>query len=289
LEIRRILVPLFGEESDKITLSTAFAISKHLKAHAEVFLVCEQMGDTLPYLGIGEYLSPNLNEALKKHVDAEAGLAAIEMRNTFQAMCDEYEIQEVQEPRGPGSSSTRLQTIVGHIENVVPRLARLSDMALFSGPFQHKFLMPSLLEKTLLGSGRPILFTPWQRVAKPLKHVAIAWNSSAPAARVTLAAQPFLKRAERIDVVYVKDEMSNEAPAKQLVEHLQWHGLQSQHHALEKTSAETGQILLNAARELDVDLCVMGAYAHNWYEEIVLGGTTKYVLENTQIPLFIMH
>lgn len=119
--------------------------------------------------------------------------------------------------------------------------------------------------------------------------MAIAWNGSAPAARVILAAQPFLKRAERIDVVYVKDEMFNAAPAKQLVEHLLWHGLQSQHHALDKTSAETGQLLLNAARELHAAMCVMGAYAHNWYEEIVLRGTTKHVLENAQIPLFIMH
>ena len=289
MEIRRIFVPLFGSENDNITLSTAFAVAKQLKAHADVYFVCEQTSGTLPYLGIGEYLTPDVDEAFKRQVATEAHQAATEARETFQRLCAELEIEEVQEPRGPGTPSTRLQTIVGHAEIILPRLVRLSDMGVFSGPFRHNHLAPNLLEKTLLGSGRPLLFTPWQSIAEGLKKVAIGWNGSAPVARAVLAAQPFLKQAERIDVLYVSDDTPDVAPAQQLVEYLSWHGLQSRDHALQRNETETGQTLLDAACELNADLFVMGAYAHNWYEEIVLGGTTRFVLENTQIPLFVMH
>lgn len=281
MEIRHIFAPIIAKESEEITVSTVLAIAKHLKAHAEVILVCEKTSDTIPYLGIGEYLTPELDEAFKRRVDAEACRAIADARHIFQRLCEEYEVQVVQEPRGPGASSARLRTVTGRLEETVPRIMRLSDMGVFSGPFQQERLTPNLLQKTLLGSGRPLLFTPWQSVVQPLKHVAIAWNGSAPAARAVLAAQSFLKQAERIDVLYVKDDASSASQVEQLAEYLIWHGLQSECQTLERNDAATGQTLLDAASELSADLFVMGAYAHNWYEEIILGSTTHFVLQNT--------
>lgn len=46
--------------------------------------------------------------------------------------------------------------------------------------------------------------------------------------------------------------------------------------------------ILEAAKDLKVDIIVMGSHSRNWIENIVMGSVTKEVLNNTTIPLFII-
>jgi nucleotide-binding universal stress UspA family protein len=52
---------------------------------------------------------------------------------------------------------------------------------------------------------------------------------------------------------------------------------------------KTGEILLTHAKENKFDLIVMGAYGHSRLSEIILGGTTQYMMNNSQIPLLMSH
>lgn len=46
--------------------------------------------------------------------------------------------------------------------------------------------------------------------------------------------------------------------------------------------------LLNAAKEMAVDIIVMGSHSSMWLEEIVMGRVTNEVLQQTVIPLLII-
>jgi nucleotide-binding universal stress UspA family protein len=46
--------------------------------------------------------------------------------------------------------------------------------------------------------------------------------------------------------------------------------------------------ILQAAKDLHVDLIVMGSHSQRWLEKILMGSVTEKVLHHTSIPLFIV-
>ncbi len=46
--------------------------------------------------------------------------------------------------------------------------------------------------------------------------------------------------------------------------------------------------ILKAAKDLHVDIIVMGSHSRRWLDEILMGSVTEKVLHHTSIPLFII-
>lgn len=58
-----------------------------------------------------------------------------------------------------------------------------------------------------------------------------------------------------------------------------------------KTLIKEGNLaktILNTAKELKVDIIVMGSHSRKWLEKIVMGSVTESVLNQTFLPLFIV-
>jgi nucleotide-binding universal stress UspA family protein len=53
--------------------------------------------------------------------------------------------------------------------------------------------------------------------------------------------------------------------------------------------ASVGEIILAQAREQGADLLVMGGYGHSRLREMMLGGVTRYILEQMTIPALFSH
>jgi nucleotide-binding universal stress UspA family protein len=68
----------------------------------------------------------------------------------------------------------------------------------------------------------------------------------------------------------------------------------SKHHLGDetiKTMVEEGDFaesILKVAKDLYVDIIVMGSHSRKWLENIVMGSVTEKVLHKTKIPLFII-
>ncbi len=142
--------------------------------------------------------------------------------------------------------------------------------------------------------GRPLMVIPdLKKVFNLPQQIIIAWNESHEAARAVHDALPFLQFAERIQVVSVsassKEEKAYMIYCDDLRKHLSRHGIKVEVASLEKTSKGTGGVILESALEYDADLIVMGAYGHSRLKEIILGGTTSYLLKHTTIPLLLSH
>jgi nucleotide-binding universal stress UspA family protein len=45
--------------------------------------------------------------------------------------------------------------------------------------------------------------------------------------------------------------------------------------------------MLGAARDFGADLLTMGAYSHSRLRQLILGGVTRHVLENSDIPVLM--
>ncbi len=68
----------------------------------------------------------------------------------------------------------------------------------------------------------------------------------------------------------------------------------SRHHLDDstiKTIVETGdpsEAILKVAKDMKVDIIVMGSHSRKWLESIVMGSVTEDVLRRTSVPLFII-
>jgi len=51
---------------------------------------------------------------------------------------------------------------------------------------------------------------------------------------------------------------------------------------------EIADTILKTAKELNVDVIVIGSHSKKWLDNIIMGSTAKDVLEKTSIPLFII-
>jgi nucleotide-binding universal stress UspA family protein len=58
-----------------------------------------------------------------------------------------------------------------------------------------------------------------------------------------------------------------------------------------KTMVKEGdfaEAILKAAKDLNVDIIIMGSHSRRWLEEVLMGSVTEKVLHHTSIPLFII-
>jgi nucleotide-binding universal stress UspA family protein len=178
----------------------------------------------------------------------------------------------------------------GDITNEVSRLARYFDAAVLQQPHPAGAGTADLIEAVLFGSGRPALIVPSRYSLSQLRTILIAWDEGRPAARAVADAMPLLAMAERVEVVTVGHQRGDQTRhSSTMVRHLARHGLEAHLTNLANGRGGVAGTLLSHAAEWKADLIVMGGYGHSRLREIVLGGTTRRILQTTTVPVLMAH
>jgi nucleotide-binding universal stress UspA family protein len=291
MRIRKILVPLSGSANDILCLSMGLTLGKAIKAHVEACFVRPDPETAIPYLGIDDSGTEEIREEYRRYAQQTGKRSAAKSRRHFNSACKRLEVSKVSQPQEPGSASACWREVVGRAAHEVPAAAKLNDLAVFAGPLtDYHRLAPWLLERTLLESGRPLLFSPDGTLEASSSCVAIAWDGSVSATRAVGAALPFLKSTERIEIFSVEETFEAVTDPGTMVDYLAWHGINSRGHAVaSEENHNVAETLLTAAQDVGADLLVMGGYAHSRFEEVVFGGTTLHAIRNTNLPIFMMH
>lgn len=160
-------------------------------------------------------------------------------------------------------------------------------------------VMPDFPEYVLMNCGRPVLVVPHsgsatapalQEAPLALATILVAWDASMEATHAVTSAIPLLKRAGHVDlVVFNPDSEAHGAqPGADIALYLARHGIQVEVRQ-QSTGTDIGTALLSLAADLSSDLIVMGGYGHSRFREIVLGGTTRTVLEAMAVPVLMSH
>jgi len=141
---------------------------------------------------------------------------------------------------------------------------------------------------------RPLLVIPEQDVAmaRSVESVVIAWNASVEASHAVAGALPLLRRAHRVRIAIVNPGRNlgrhGDEPGADLATYLARHGVRTEVLRRE-TSEESGAALCAIAQESGADLIVAGAFGHSRFQEWVLGGTTRYLLSHSTLPVLLAH
>ena len=185
-----------------------------------------------------------------------------------------------------------LTTLLASADALVD-LGRLHDLTILPVP-ETDALGRSDMEAVIFGTGRPTLLMPSGKGRKSLQslnRVVVAWDYSREAARAMADALPVLSRAREVQIMSVHGEkgIHTTCVAGDLEKYLTTHRVK---HVIERITLAQGTIgdcMMSHARDANADLLVMGAYGHSRFREFILGGATRAVLADTQLPVLLSH
>jgi nucleotide-binding universal stress UspA family protein len=224
-------------------------------------------------------------DRLNRDIERSIDQAAERLRSTLDTLGREHGL------------TTEWRCVDGAASVVVAQHARYHDLCILGrdAAVDDRAIDYTFSEELLFVTGRPVLFVPSNGSLKTLgRHIAIAWNSSRPAARAVNDALPLIERSEQATVLAVNPaafiDRRGALPAEQMVEHLRRHGATTGLTRLEHVPAGSIADALQAeARKLGADLLVAGAFGHPKLWEKFLGGVTRDLLDRMAMPIFMSH
>lgn len=286
---RRLLLPLTGTAAGEAALHTALMVARIWNAHVHCLHVRVDARDVAPLAGEG--LSGAMIEEMMAATERESGERANRVHALFERFVQGRDVtialnaESALKAEGPTLS---FESIAGREEDVVAQQSRLYDMAVVPHPEADDDVSSSdALHAVLFDSGRPVLIAPRQPPATIGTRVCCAWNGTAESAAAVAAALPWLHRAEQVQLLYSEDYQRRGPAVEGIQAYLRWHEVQSQAVPFKPQTREVGAGLLGAVRDFDADLLCMGAYSHSRLRQLILGGVTRHVLENADIPVLM--
>lgn len=154
-------------------------------------------------------------------------------------------------------------------------------------------VMSDFPEFMIVHSGRPILVIPHHsKIEKIGERCLIAWNGSREASRAVTDAIPLLKLCKQVMVAIINpkpyQETHGEEPGADIALFLARHGIQVE-VVTRFSKHPVGDTLLSLGAEYQCDLMVMGGYGHSRFREMLMGGSTRTILEKATIPVLMSH
>lgn len=274
---------LFSVLTDKAladtVLATGIAIADTIDAHLDVLCLGVDRSQT------GYYY---------------AGANAMILQETINRAHDEADAIEAQANRILGPSGIRFGTETGvaqlaDLGRHVAARARFSDLVILPKPYgeKHGAELEPVIEAALFEGQTPVLVVPDSGDPRPKpKRVIIGWNESSEALAAVRAALPVLSYAENVHVVVIDPPThgpNRSDPGGMLSQYLSRHGIRAEIDVLSKTLPRVSDVLTRHAIDINADLIVMGAYGHSRFREAILGGATRYMLEQAELPVFMAH
>lgn len=193
------------------------------------------------------------------------------------------------------SSVESVVTQLGALTDVVASRARYADLVVLPLPYGKTRGVEdeAVTEAALFEGMAPVLIVPPSGMPAPQpKRIVVAWNQSREALVAARRAMPFLKRAEMVQIVVVDPPAhgpERSDPGGLLCQLLVRHGVHAEVSVLARTLPRVSDVLAQHLRDMDAGLLVMGAYGHSRFREAILGGATRDMLENAQVPVFLAH
>jgi len=184
----------------------------------------------------------------------------------------------------------------GDTVEVLCHAARWSDLVVVERP-QLKPDAPTgwgVVSRTVFASTAPVVVVPDSvSCTSAATRIVVGWNASREAALAIRGALPLLRTAESV-VVLAGEPVENpfglrHLPKLDLRAWLRRRGVEADYREFKPPAKERASALLEAAHAASADMIVMGAWGHSRITELVLGGTTRHLFQQSDLPLLVAH
>ncbi len=287
MSIETILVPMDGGDACMEVLETAWIVANRFDAHIEAFHVMPKPGET------EGFLFPQLPAKLRETVVAEAVKDAEEkaaqVKSIFDEFCQKHNVTIADKPTS--GATARWSTGMGHVNDVLVRRARLTDIVAAPRPERHASTLRrspvgDTLEALIIETGRPVLLVPPGWSARKCEHAAFAWNESPEAARALAMVMPWLTQMSMISVLASKKRQDS---TEILVEYLAWHGVSALVYWLDDKGDSAKEAITNTCTEIGAEFLIVGGFSSARARQRLFGGVTTHLLTHSNIITVMVH
>jgi nucleotide-binding universal stress UspA family protein len=288
MPIKNILVPVGDIARDEGAIGTALLLTQKFGGHADCMFVTGDVSDVIPAgaMGLFESVQVQIREEYDHDRDEKQKLA----RQRFDDMLEERNIDYRENALPAELSSASWEIANGLASEIVATRGGAYDMVIVGRPVREKTTVAELsAEAALFQTGRPVLIAPPVSPPSIGEAVVIGWNRSASSTRSISAALPLLLMSRSVIIVTVTTGAKQGPSPQDMAKYLSWHEVQAEVVEIPPDHRLVGEVLLEEAERVSADLLVMGAYSHSRLRELILGGVTRHVLQNADLPVLMAH
>jgi nucleotide-binding universal stress UspA family protein len=276
---RKLLLPLSDSPCGKAALATGLAVARVWQAHLSALIVQVDSRDVAPLAGEG--LSGAMIEDMMQATERDGAVRTSRLRALFESGLASS---------GVGLGGSAIEVLRGREEDILPAQARLADLTILPHPDRSQDESAAdTLHAILFDSGRPVLISPRAPAESIGTRCCVAWNGTVESSSALAAMLPWLGRAEAVRVLHAGAYQRRGPPAADVLPYLALHGIRADAVEFTPVNRDVGAGLLGAAAEFGADMIGMGAYSHSRLRQLILGGVTRHVLQNSTISILMSH
>jgi nucleotide-binding universal stress UspA family protein len=280
---KKMLFPVGGGDELEARIYGALLVAKSLNTHLEVLVSEANVRSGVP----SGMVLPNEIVSRLENVQLENLKTVMDThRKIFDRCCNELGIVESETPL-KDQATAHVTMAVGVRSTMVAQQTKFCDMVIAAAP--QKGVATATFEAAVLESGKPVMVIP--RALKEFKadEIIIGWNNSPEVARAVSMAIPFMQKAKRVQIVSSKAYTTeNLTRIRDLRAYLAMHDIDATFELIETTFVP-GEAILKAAHDGGFNMVVAGAYCKKGLKEMMLGGSSRYLLEHTTVPALVSH
>jgi nucleotide-binding universal stress UspA family protein len=287
--IQAILVPIDGSKESFAALGRVFIIAERFGAHIKALHIMTRASDVS---SAGFYNLPvNLRKSAEDNADIGATERAAELQQQFEALCADRNVPISNQPTSKGGATAAWHQEFGDVDELLIRHGRASDVIVVTKPrvregTVRRSPLGESIEAILLKTGRPVLITPPECVAKRYERGAIGWNDSIECTRALAMTMPWLVEMKEITLLVSQERM---ASANVLCEYLAWHDVKTKIALLDGRGKQAGESMLRACSKVGAEFLVVGGFSRSRASQLLFGGATDYLLKHANIVTVMVH
>ena len=267
-----------GLADSRPALDAAISMARTWDAHLNVLCL------GIDHVQVGFYYAGASPAVMAENVEAA--------RASAKAL--EEEVDEILRKEDINWSAQSMVAQLGGLGWVVGQAARFNDLVILPKPYGRGASVdsPAILEAAMFEGDAPVLIYPATAKGIPGRKVVVGWNQSTEALRAVKAALPFLENSDAADIAVIDPPRHDEDqadPGAELSKMLLRHGVVVSVSVLANTLPRVSETLKQHANDIAADMMVIGAYGHSRFRESILGGATRDLLEDMNMPVFMAH
>lgn len=267
----RIMAPVAGGDADAGVLAAAAVLAAPFQAEVAAVYAPADVADLMPWMGEG-FMGGVQVTAVQSLKDAAA-----EGERSARGACDALTY-----------ASKSFTALTSPVWSALSMEGRLSDLVVFDdatakgkGPLAESF------QQIVADEQRPTIVARAGLTGGGV--VAVAWDGGKEASRAARTALPLLQKAARVVILAAPASSARYFDPARLQQFFSARDIKCEVQTLPE-SGDPGPALLRAAKGLDANLLVAGAFGHPRLQEYIFGGTTRAFLNATDGPsLFLSH
>ena len=282
--IKSILVPVRGDGMVATVLAHAAELAKKHNAKVDVVHCRAQAHDLMPP---GLSLNDFARKVMMEQAAELANRQEDHLRGILRRLSRDFGLTD--KPISGGFATCTFSEKEGRMADVVKQAGRLADLIVLPKPQRERNLGQSSLKSALYGAGRPVLVCPGQLLpdATFAEHVAIGWNGSLPASRAVASSLDIVRYAKRVSIVTDGKLQPHGPTVEELVNYYASRGINAE--VVKFSGQEPSKALLATSKDIKASLLVIGAYSHSHETEMLFGGNTGRIVDNTEMPILMAH